>query len=67
MSSTTNEVASPSRDVTKFPQNPEAALPVATNALGRRKRELSREEVAVSKQTAGELLIELGYVSSNDW
>jgi protein-tyrosine sulfotransferase len=63
-----SEVAGlPSRNVSKFPQNPEAVTPVSTDALGRWKRDLSEEEVAFFKQRAGHLLIELGYVSSNAW
>ncbi len=62
-----NEVKSATRDVTKFPQNPEATQPLSTKALGRWRQDLSADEIAMFKRMAGDLLIELGYVRDEHW
>jgi hypothetical protein len=62
-----HEIDTPSRDVSKFPQNPEATEAVNTEALGRWKTDLSDEDKAIVKQIAGGLLRELGYADTDDW
>jgi hypothetical protein len=62
-----HEIDSPSRDVSKFPQNPEATQSIQTKSLGRWQRDFSDEDKAIFKEIGGPLLIELGYETSNDW
>lgn len=62
-----HEVQGQSRDVTNFPQNPEATGEIYTRAISRWEQELSADEVRLFKQMAGPLLIETGYVSDNQW
>ncbi len=62
-----SEFDTTSRDVAKFPQNPEATRPVTDESIGRWKRDLTREEQEVFKELAGGLLVELGYENSSDW
>jgi len=62
-----HEVASGSRDVTRFPQNPEATRAIETKSLSRWQQDLSDDEKAIVKGRAGQLLIEMGYESSPDW
>lgn len=61
------ETRSASRDVARFPQNPEATAPIKRDSIGRWKHDFSETDKAAFKQMAGELLIYLGYESSNDW
>lgn len=61
------EVESSSRDVTKFPQNPEAKKPVTDESIGRWKRDLTPDEREVFNELAGGLLVEMGYENSSDW
>lgn len=60
-------VASPFRDVTKFPQNPEAIEPIRESALGRWQKELSPADKIAFKAVGNALLLELGYASAPDW
>jgi hypothetical protein len=62
-----SEVESSSRDVTKFPQNPEATESLSDSSIGRWRSDLSREEQSLFKELAGEHLIELGYEESHSW
>lgn len=62
-----SEVKAGSRDVTKFPQNPEATQPVMSKSIGRWRRDLAPDEQALFKERAGELLDELGYENPRDW
>ena len=62
-----HEVNTASRDVSKFPQNPEATRPITASALGRWRTQMTSEEAAVFKRMAGPLLINLGYASDNEW
>lgn len=56
-----------SRDVTLFPQNPEATQAMYTRAVARWQRDLTPDEIALFKREAGPLLIELGYASDDRW
>ncbi len=58
-----HEVDSNSRDVTKFPQNPEATRPLTPDSIGRWQWELSAKELATFRRLAGSLLAELGYAT----
>jgi protein-tyrosine sulfotransferase len=62
-----HELVSPSRDVTKFPQNPEATRPLSESAIGRWRTELAPEEAELFKRRAGLLLIQLGYAQDLRW
>lgn len=62
-----HEVHSASRDVAKFPQNIAATEPITTRATGRWKQDFSEDDKAIFKLMAGDILIELGYESSDDW
>ena len=62
-----HEVDSPSRDMAKFPQNPEATQALQTRSLGRWQNDLSEDDKVIVKQIGGPLLVELGYETSNDW
>jgi len=62
-----SEVRSASRDVTKFPQNPEAVRRITDEAIGRWKRDLTITEQVLFKEKAGSLLVELGYETSDRW
>ncbi len=62
-----HEVDSGSRDVTKFPQNPEATEAIRTRSLQRWQRDFSEADKRVFKDVAGEMLIRTGYADSNDW
>ncbi|HEV2496023.1 MAG TPA: sulfotransferase [Terriglobia bacterium] len=57
-----HQVASSSRDITKFPQNPEARRPIYSSAVGRWRRDLSHEESVYIQSVAGDLLKQLGYL-----
>ena len=61
------EQRSASRDVTKFPQNREATEPLRAEAIGRWRRDLTLDDKVIFKQMAGDLLIELGYETGQDW
>lgn len=61
------EIKGGSRDVTKFPQNPEATKSLSDTSIGRWKSELSKEEQSLFKELAGDYLIELGYEDSHRW
>jgi hypothetical protein len=56
-----------SRDATLFPQNPEATRAMYTKAVARWQRDLTADEIAIVKQRAGPLLIELGYAADDRW
>lgn len=56
-----HQVESSSRDVTRFPQNPEATRAIYTSAVARWRSEYSEAETAYIKKHAGALLRELGY------
>ena len=60
-------VDSSTRDINKMPQNIRARKPIDKSALGRWKRDLSPSERELFKELAGDLLIELGYETNNDW
>ena len=62
-----HRVATRSRAVTKFPQNPEATEPIYASASGRWRRDMSASEAELFKDTAGHLLIELGYALYDSW
>lgn len=62
-----SENHSVSRDVTKFPQNPEAVRRITDEAIGRWKRDLTITEQTLFKEKAGSLLVELGYETSDRW
>jgi protein-tyrosine sulfotransferase len=55
------------RDPLTFPQNPEALKPIGSDALGRWQRDMSADDKQCFKTITGELLVELGYASNNDW
>jgi len=61
------KVQSESREDTKIVQNPGATQPIYSTAYGRWRREFSEEDKELFKSLAGDLLIELGYESSDDW
>lgn len=61
------EISSGSRDVTKFPQNPEAVRPIIGESIGRWRRDLAATEQALFKEKAGSLLVDLGYETSYGW
>jgi hypothetical protein len=61
------EVEGGSRDVRRFPQNPEATQPIRPDAGGRWRRDLAPDEVGLFKQLAGSLLVELGYERDQNW
>ena len=56
-----HEVRSSSRDVTKFPQNPEATRRLSARSLGRWQKDLSPKELQMFYDMAGDLLLKLGY------
>lgn len=56
-----HQVKTSSRDVTKFPQNPEASQPLQDNAIGRWKEDLTPSELAFIEQNDNGLLALLGY------
>lgn len=56
-----------SRDVTFFPQNPEANQAMYTRAVARWHRDLAADEIDRFKREAGPLLVELGYAVDNRW
>jgi protein-tyrosine sulfotransferase len=56
-----------SRDVRKFPQNPEATRALYADAVSRWRTEMTRAEADIFKARAGALLIELGYEADNSW
>lgn len=56
-----HEVKSASRDVSKFPQNPEAVQPLSSKSHGRWKRDLSEEELRLFCERASDLMREFGY------
>ncbi len=56
-----------SRDVTKFPQNPEATEPIYNSSVNKWRTEMTIEESNVFKKRAGDLLVTLGYASDNQW
>lgn len=62
-----HEIKTGSRDVARFPQNPEATHPVAEQSIGRWRRDLFPEDQSLFKEMAGEELVELGYESSGEW
>ena len=58
---------SPSRDVTRFAQNPEAIGAVNASSIGRWERDLDANDRRIFKRIAGPLLIELGYAKNESW
>ena len=56
-----------SRDIRKFPQNPEATRPLFSGSIGRWKRDLSPKERRQVQARAGDLLMRLGYVRDGSW
>jgi len=60
-------VDSSTRGIDKMPQNIRARKPIDKSALGRWRRDLAPSERELFKELAGDLLIELGYETSNDW
>jgi hypothetical protein len=62
-----SEAASTFRDVTAFPQNPEALQPIGTAAVARWQRDMTEEDKRIFRDIAGELLIEHGYASDHNW
>lgn len=58
---------SPSRDVTRFAQNPEAIGAVNASSIGRWQRDLDARDRRIFKRIAGELLIEFGYAQDDAW
>lgn len=56
-----------SRDVRKFPQNPEAIRPLYSDAVGKWRTEMTQAEAAFFKAHAGQLLVELGYETNDSW
>ena len=60
-------IESPSRDISKFPQNIEATQPPYTRSIGRWRDEFSEKDIVLFKELAGDLLVELGYEENNDW
>lgn len=62
-----SEFDTASRDVTRFPQNPEATRPVTDESIGRWRQDFTPEEQERFKELAGDLLTKLGYESTNDW
>ena len=61
------KIQSKSREDTKIVQNPGATQPIYSTAYGRWRREFSEEDKELFKSLAGDLLVELGYESSDDW
>lgn len=61
------EVKSSSRNVSKFPQNPEATESLRDSSIGRWESDLSKEDQSLFKELAGDRLIELGYEKSYSW
>jgi hypothetical protein len=55
------------RDVSAFPQNPEALQPIGTAAVARWQRDMTDEDKQIFRGIAGELLIEHGYAAGDDW
>jgi protein-tyrosine sulfotransferase len=62
-----HQVKSESRDVTKFPQNPEAVKPMYSSAIGRWQDSFSDADREYFKRHAGETLRQLGYAESDKW
>jgi hypothetical protein len=62
-----SEAASTFRDVSSFPQNPEALQPIGTTALARWQRDMTEQDKQIFQAIAGDLLIEHGYASDNNW
>ena len=56
-----NEVKTGSRDPKRFAQNPEAAKPLQSSAVGRWRGDLDEKDLAYVMRKAGTLLRELGY------
>ncbi|MGE0029584.1 MAG: sulfotransferase [Steroidobacteraceae bacterium] len=57
----------PSRDVTRFAQNPEAIAAINASSVGRWQRDLDAKDRRIFKRIAGPLLIELGYAKDDAW
>jgi hypothetical protein len=62
-----SEASSTFRDVSAFPQNPEALQPIGTTALARWQRDMTEQDKQIFRDIAGDLLIEHGYASDNNW
>jgi protein-tyrosine sulfotransferase len=58
---------SPSRELERMPQNPGASQPLYASAVGRWRRDMSRQEAELFKQMAGSVLVELGYETDDQW
>ncbi len=61
------KVNSSNRSEEKIPQNIRAREPIYKSAYGRWKNEFTEQDTILFKEIAGDLLIELGYESNNDW
>jgi hypothetical protein len=55
------------RDATTFPQNPEALRPIDRSAMHRWERDMTTDDRGIFKQIAGDLLVEYGYATGQDW
>lgn len=62
-----HEVKGQSRDVTNFPQNPEATNAMYTRAVSRWARDMSPDDKRLFKRMAGALLIDTGYATDDSW
>jgi protein-tyrosine sulfotransferase len=62
-----HEVRGQSRDVTNFPQNPEATRAMYKGAVSRWAKDLSADDVLLFKRMAGSLLVETGYAVDDAW
>ena len=62
-----HRVKSESRDVVKFPQNPEVKRPMYTSAMGRWRRDLTIDEQGLFKAMASDLLVKVGYEKDDQW
>lgn len=60
-------IRSPSRDISKFPQNPEATYAIYNTSIGRWRRDFTPRDRAVFKLLAGKILVELSYAETGDW
>jgi hypothetical protein len=62
-----HELQSTTRDFTAMPVSADAVEPISHKALARWERDMSDEDKRIFKKAGGELLIELGYATDNDW
>ncbi|TWU12784.1 Sulfotransferase domain protein [Symmachiella macrocystis] len=62
-----HELESTTRDFTAMPVSADAVEPISHKALARWQRDMTDEDKQIFKDKAGDLLIELGYATDNDW